>query len=414
LYLPVNIRAKKRYDEAVPKEPASGDIPLVPLERKVAERAREFSLPALLDVLHFLGYRSDQIELRSHLSQVRASSLIHSVEFLPGEGLDRHAREARQVRVTVNLGLLSAQSPLPSYFLKIAERLEGEPLVDFLGYFDHHLLKRRAMGLYPERDRTVFADWGESQTELLQLIGVTSPSSLHFLCERIFPELQVKVERFTAEKPLKAQGAVLGHATLGEGCAFGASTTVPVGGIRITLYSEETLSPTGIPWPTEAARRLHSRLFSILGKSELFLTVRLFMLDQESYLQMLEERFLGYEPLWDPSHPPPQFPQKKPLSRGSEEATIIGERPFPSPAQKQSPKSPAGPSLSDPSPTSSKAEGVASFAPIMPHDPTLARRRIQEVELYCGSVRDAPSAHHAAAAQAPAQILDEYRIVSDA
>ena len=314
----------------------SEDAPLVPLEVKVRDQARLFSLPALLDILHFLNYRSDDIEFRSHLSQARPASLIHAVEFL---GAGRASGERRKVKVTLNLGLLSVQSPLPSYLLKFAESLEGEALIDFLGFFDHHLLKRRTMGLYPERDRTVFADWAQAQSELLQMTGLSAPSTLFWLCERVFPELGVRVERSTAQRPLRAKGAVLGHAVLGEGCAFGAETSVPVGGIDITLYAEETQSPTGVPWPKEVAERLHKRLFPIIGGSELYLRIYLVMLEQENWLQVQNDRFLGFEPLWDPSQPKPAAPAPKALrelQKGQPEKVLrrsVGAAPPPPPAK---------------------------------------------------------------------------------
>ncbi len=268
------------------------------LESEIHKRAREFSLPALLDVLHFLGYRSEDIEFRSHMSQARPSSLVQAVNFSEDTSF---AGRGKKVHVLLNLGLLSAQSPLPSYFLKLAERLEGEALVDFLGFFDHHLLKRRAMSLYPERDRTVFADWQKARSDLVQLVGIGAPSTLHWLCQQVYPELGILVERSTAQKPLKAQGAVLGNAVLGAGCAFGGGTSVPIGGIDITLYCEETHSPTGIPWPMEAAARLHAQIFPLLHSCDFYLSVHLLILEQENWLQIQEERFLGYEPLWEPS-----------------------------------------------------------------------------------------------------------------
>src|SRR5262245_33957341 len=79
-------------------------LPLSPLEAKVQKRAREFSLPALYDVLHHLGYHSEDIEFRSHMSQARASSLVQSVEFLQNKN---GPQARRRVKVTVNLGLLS-------------------------------------------------------------------------------------------------------------------------------------------------------------------------------------------------------------------------------------------------------------------------------------------------------------------
>jgi hypothetical protein len=225
------------------------------------------------------------------MSYAFPGSLIHSVDFV--------ASPRRMTKISLHMGLLSAQSPLPSYFLKYAEQLEIDALFDFLGFFDHHLLKGRAASLYPERDRTVFADWSETQAQLLQLIGLTAPSTLHWLFQRVYPELGIEVRRSTERKPLNAEGVVLGNAKLGEACAFGGGTTVPVGGLEVTLYSEEELTPTGTSWAVEASPRLNRQVFSALGETDVYLTVYLVIMEQTSWLMMEDERYLGFEPLWE-------------------------------------------------------------------------------------------------------------------
>jgi hypothetical protein len=392
--------------------PSDEPLPPVPLEAKVRARAHEFSLPALLDVLHLLGYRSEDIEFRSHLSQSRASSLVESVEFLNG------ADGGRRVKIAMNLGLLSIQSPLPSYFLQIAERLEGEALVDFIGFFDHHLLKRRIMGLYPERDRTVFADWGQAQADLLQMTGLGAPSTLYWLFQRVFPELGVRVERSTAQKPLKADGAILGRAVLGEGCAFGGETSVPVGGIDIILYSEETRSPTGVPWPTEASRRLREQILTVLSKCDLYLTIILLMMEQENWLQMLDDRFLGHEPLWDPT----RAPLPPPASAPAPPPGPLGKSPLAAPSKGPrrvaAPSAPAPPAAAA-APPPGVSQGVSPGA-VAAQAPAPPKLRVQQVQLFSGLVRLAPELEksdlkvaQASGAAIPHQDLDEYLVISE-
>lgn len=277
------------------KDPGGGEPPREALrqgvEQRVSQRARDFSLPALLDVLEMLDYRPDEIEFGSVLSYSHPSSLIQSVQFF--------TEPRRRVHIALNMGLLSAQSPLPSYILKYAEHMEGDALIDFLGFFDHHLLRRRAASLYPERDRTLFADWPETQAQLLQLVGLTAPSTLYWLFQRVYPELGIEVRRSTERKALSAEGVVLGNAKLGEACAFGGGTSVPVGGLEVTLYSEEENTPTGIAWPVEASQRLREQIFSALGLTDVYLTVHLIILEQTSWLSIEDDRYLGFEPLWE-------------------------------------------------------------------------------------------------------------------
>ena len=261
------------------------------IEQRVTQRARDFTLPALLDLLEMLDYRPDEIEFGGVLSYSHPTSLIQSIRFITAP--------RRMAHVALNMGLLSAQSPLPSYFLKYAEHMDGDALIDFLGFFDHHLLKRRAASLYPERDRTLFADWSEAQAQLLQLVGLTAPSTLYWLFQRVYPELGIEVRRSTERKPLYAEGVVLGNAKLGDACAFGGGTTVPVGGLEVTLYSEEQSTPTGLAWPVEASQRLREQIFAALGEPEVYLTVHLCILEQTSWLAIEDARYLGFEPLWE-------------------------------------------------------------------------------------------------------------------
>ncbi|MFP2908788.1 hypothetical protein ACLESD_27810 [Pyxidicoccus sp. 3LFB2] len=122
----------------------------LPIEERITQRIQSFDLPALMDLLAKEGYGEGHIELRSHRGTVHVSNLVHAIEFLTGP---------RRAIVTLNLGLLSVQTPLPSFFLKLMEELKHEALESFLGYFDHLLLSARVAGLFPERDTSLLPGW---------------------------------------------------------------------------------------------------------------------------------------------------------------------------------------------------------------------------------------------------------------
>src|ERR1044071_4603992 len=96
-------------------------------ERAVAARAHEFEGGALLDALHDLGYDDGDIVLRSHHSMVRPSALVHELRF--------ERVPQRRAVVTLNLGLLGCETPLPSYICKLTES-STDRLVPFFEYFD--------------------------------------------------------------------------------------------------------------------------------------------------------------------------------------------------------------------------------------------------------------------------------------
>jgi hypothetical protein len=266
-----------------------------PIEERIAERLHAFDLPALIDLLAKEGYGQDDIELRSHRGTVHTPHLVHAIHFV---------RQPRRVIVTLNLGLLSVQSPLPSFFLKAMEKLEHDALESFLGYFDHLLLRERAASLFPERDTSLLPGWEGNAHHRLGLLRPACPSTLHWLFTRAFPEAEVRVHRATRRQRIETRGVRLGGATLGDGTAMGGFATVPTGGMEAWLYVNEALTRTGTPWAVEARRRLRDRVLPHLADTQLFLTVLLVLRDQHGHARVEDTSHLGYEPIiGGPEHP---------------------------------------------------------------------------------------------------------------
>jgi hypothetical protein len=94
------------------------------LQQKVQELARGFDLPALFDVLDWLGYARGEITLRSHYSSLQQSSVVESVVFAPPP--------THGVTVIVNLGWLGPQTALPAYFREYLEQDRGDLTLAFL------------------------------------------------------------------------------------------------------------------------------------------------------------------------------------------------------------------------------------------------------------------------------------------
>lgn len=265
-------------------------------ERIVAE-ARRFSVPALLDLLHAMGYRDEEIEYRSHQSQRPQPALVHAVEFM--EPVAPPPGRLRTVIITVNIGLLTAQTPLPSYVMKILDQQDASGMAEFLAFFDHHLLRDRFQALYPERNRGLFVDWEETKAKLLRMLGLESPSTMYWLFRRVYPELGLVVRRGQQQMPLNALGALLGEAVLGERYTLGGIAQVPVGGMEITLCAEEQLSPAGLPWAQEASRRLREQILPLLRGVDLQLTVFLLFVEHTEWARLVHEQYLGFEPIRD-------------------------------------------------------------------------------------------------------------------
>jgi hypothetical protein len=258
------------------------------IEVRIAERIHSFDLPALLDLLETCGYTRDEIEFRSHRSMLSHGHLVQAIAF------ERSPR--RRVVITVNLGLLSTQSPLPSFFFKAMDQIAHDKLEDFLGYFDHHLLHARLAGYSPERDEALVGDKAVAE-DRLQLLRPKSPSSLHWLCTRIFPEAEVKVRRTTQRKSFPSAGLRLGSATLGVGSAVGGFATIPQSSLEVSLFLDDPLAGDGTPWALEARRRLDSQLLPRLEDGTLFLTVTLTLRGHFSHASLKNNSHLAYDPL---------------------------------------------------------------------------------------------------------------------
>lgn len=282
---------------------ASSDTPVEPRAASAAamdietlrREVHRFDLAALLDVLQLLGYSADQVQFRSHPSTAHQPALIHALDLL---------EDPRRARITLNVGLLSAQGPLPSYFLQVIAQQRGDSMEEFLGFFDHWLLRGLVLCQFPERAQVLFPDFEHTRRQLLQIMALRAPSTLHWLFQRTFPELRVHVRRSTQPRTLRTSGVRMGSTVLGEGSSFGGTSTVPGPGVDVVLVSEEARSATEVAWGIEAQWRFSALLLPLLRGTGLLLNVQLVIDERLGWAQLREDRFLGFDPMVTPSGAP--------------------------------------------------------------------------------------------------------------
>ncbi len=273
-----------------------------PLEQHIRERIRHFDMPALLALLAQEGYAESEIEYRSHRTLVHQGHLVHGIQFLQ--------EPRRRVILTVNLGLLGVQSPLPAFLLQTMEQmdpLETERMERFLGYFDHELLRARFAGLYPERNPELLPGWEGAARSRLSLLNLTSPSTLHWLFAQTYPEAEVLVRREVHSQSVATQGSQLSATTLGDSTALGGFASVPTGGLEVALFFNENQCGTGTPWAMEAPHRLSQRVLPLLAQTALPLTVRMVLRDQSGPACLQKDSYLGYAPLMEAGNHPRQI-----------------------------------------------------------------------------------------------------------
>jgi hypothetical protein len=260
-----------------------------PLEQRLRERIRGFDIPALLDVLATSGYGDAEIEYRGHRTTLHQSHLVHDIQFIH--------QPRKRIIITVNVGLLSAQSPLPSFMMQTMDQLDHDRLERFIGFFDHQLLRECFAGLYPEREGSLLPGWPEAAKDRLRLLRPTCQSTLHWLFRKVFPETEISVRRDVRHQRVTAPEMRLGASALGEGDSMGGFASIPTGGMEVRIFCNEPISASGVTWAVEARRRFEGDLLPLLSESVLMLTVILVLRDQEGFLRLERESHLGYDPL---------------------------------------------------------------------------------------------------------------------
>jgi hypothetical protein len=275
-------------EEMAPSETKNG-AGIESIAKKIVSKIHTFDLISLIRLLFYYGVQPEEILFKSHMSICSQSGLIQHIEF--------QLRPERRVTITINMGLLSAQSALPSYFQKnIAARdIDNQIFADFIGYFDHVLIQNYIFNLYPENNPKYFSNWERTKRDYLKLMDLKSCSTLFWIFELAFPELKIQVEKITVNRDIKAAALIMGKTILGSDSVFGRRTTVPVYGRHVTLFSNQETTVTGTPWPKEIQIRLENRVFPVLRSAEIDLEITLIIKTQKRWMKLHAESYLGYD-----------------------------------------------------------------------------------------------------------------------
>ncbi|PPD04263.1 MAG: hypothetical protein CTY29_06260 [Methylobacter sp.] len=262
------------------------------IEARITEHAGRFDPVNLLNLLTHLGYGVEQIVFAGHFSACSQARLIESIKF--------HHQPVKKAVITLNLGLLSGQSPLPSYFFKWVQdgSIDDERFAEFFGYFDDRLLRRLLLAIYPECDQTLDPNWETRKRTSLKTLKLDSAVSLHWLTQMIFPELQVRVEKITLERSVDLGAPVLGKSQLGYQNVIGKIKKLPVPGKRITLIADTADFHKDQPWPHEIESRLQTLMFPVFTGMELDLEIWLIIRSQSGWLSLKQNSYLGYESVY--------------------------------------------------------------------------------------------------------------------
>ncbi len=253
---------------------------------RIRARLHQFDPISLLRVLMHNGVSRRNIEFRSHHSKASQGRLMQDIELV---------RDG--VIIWFNLGLLSAQSPLPSYFFKEMDNGFVDPAVfeGFIGYFDHALIELYLHSIYPELNTYLFPDWSLSLRRRLCLQNLRSMAGLHWLFGLVFPEFGVEVHKVPMNRRVKTEELRLGEVTLGGDAVFGQSSSVPILGLQTTLVNQTQGTDRGRPWFEVIDERMKDVVAPILEEVGVQLELVLLIEDMESVATLAAGSYVGYD-----------------------------------------------------------------------------------------------------------------------
>lgn len=255
------------------------------LAARICRRARDFELGPLVALLR-ARFPERALRFRSLPSSGARPTVVEAVEF-----------DASAIVVTLNLGLFSSTTPLPSYF---AEWLSGPSpvrgLEAVLHVLDDQLLRDRADGATVTHSPRLLARPRAVAHNLLQLARPASPGTLRWLFANVFPELGVSVQRAGVHRALSIDELRLGQARLGH-TAMGGEADVLTPGYDVFLATGESTTWRGEPWPREAQRRLTRSIFPALAETAVQLRVLLFDFEGSARLSLIRGSTFGFDAL---------------------------------------------------------------------------------------------------------------------
>lgn len=272
------------------------------LERRIAERAARFDLPALFDALLAAGYRAPQITWRSEPSLRHGAALVQSVAF---------ERAPHRAIVTLNLGLLNSQGPLPRYFWELLSEQRDSDMSEFLWFFDQHLLGQRVRSLFPERDPEALPQWPGTKRRMLLLVRLASPSGVHWLLERTFPELEVQVRRAAGERTLRTKEFQIAGTEMGGGATLGGLTTLPVDGTEVLLLCPPDAAAEAAKVIESVQQRLREEVLPLLDEQNPYLFLRVYLVFRGalSRVALASDRYVGVNRVYGSQVPGEQVEQ---------------------------------------------------------------------------------------------------------
>lgn len=254
------------------------------LARRINQYIGKFDILALLRLLKLKGYQEQYLRFTSHHSLVSQDRLIERVELYAQHGV-----------ITLNLGLLGIQTPLPSQMLQdvAAKHMNsGDGLDRLLKLLDHTLIVNFIGSVYPEFNTGYFRQWNNTRRNLLLLQDVHSGSFLYWLFQSVFPEFIITFNEKSVPRQVPTEPIILNQFGLGDPATLGGITVLKDLCIHVDLHLELEHYRVQSSWLAEVEERLRRLVYPLLSHREIYLFISL-QLEQESPLRLSANSRIG-------------------------------------------------------------------------------------------------------------------------
>jgi predicted component of type VI protein secretion system len=262
-------------------------LPYESVQERISRNIKRFDICALLKLLKELGYHKEDLYFESNADLSSPTSLCHAIFF---------SEQFPKVRIVLNLGLLSVNSPLPNFFRKKMDSGSIDPVLfsKFLGFFDHHLIKNLLSMSMPDLNDTFFTSWLATKNHYLKLLDFNSTSTLWHLFQACFPELTVRIIKAPRLFKQNSSSTMLGTTRLGKESYLGKKIIQTIPSFKFILLSDETKTDLSIPWPSEIKNRLRKIIFRFLERTDIHFRVIFILRNNKEIAHLSRHSQLGY------------------------------------------------------------------------------------------------------------------------
>ena len=263
------------------------------LRRRISKQASKFDLLALLRALKHLGYAPSDLLFKNDPEEPAGHALISNVTFQ--ESPHRH------VAVTVNMGLLGPNSPLPSYFLRFLEEVpDREAYLQFMGFFDHLCIKNLLSSIHPDHFGRYYEDWDHIRRSHLGICGLNSLERVQWLFSQFVPELPASITRSRFRQTGDYQPARTGITRLDGTGIMGRNYQSVKEGFIVKLHAEQERDSRGRSWAPMLEERFRLLIQPLLKLHGVEVSLTLTIAEHASWAKLTQHGFLGYDRLREP------------------------------------------------------------------------------------------------------------------